>query len=71
MIKRPVPQKEVAISFILESYRLILFYASLDAASDMQEFGDVRPGNRKSFYQLVVDARYEFSDVVAYIENYG
>ena len=71
MIKRPVPQKEVAISFVLESYRTIYFYASTDAANDMWEFGNVRPGGRRDFYQLVVDGRYEFSDVVAYIENYG
>ena len=63
---------EIAVAYQDASVRLIRFNATSDAAEDMRQFGDVaRFLDCKDTYMLHVDARYNFSEVLAYIEQYG
>jgi len=68
---KPQMQKEVALHRVIEMTRAIHFYATPDAAQEMQEFGHVEPFNLPNQYRLFVDARFDFGEVVAYIVNYG
>ena len=69
---KPQPKKEVAIAGQNESVRHIAFYASADALEDFKEFGIISQAlNDKERYSLMVDARYDFNEVLAYIENWN
>lgn len=68
---RPEMTCEIAVSWEHESVRIIHFNATPDAAADMEQFGDVAPGGTKNSYRIIVDARYRFGDVLAYIAQYG
>lgn len=70
MTEKPQLKCEVAIDIILPTARMIYFYASADAISDFRDFGFVRDVGRWG-HLLCVDARYDFAEVVKYIENYG
>jgi hypothetical protein len=54
----------------MPSLGVIYFYATNDAIDDFREFGFVRPGENKNYYCLEVDARYDFDEVLKYIQNY-
>lgn len=65
----PKMKSEIAISYLGKS--IIDFFATPDAASDMAQFGKVTQAqDQPNKYWLYVDARYDFQEVVAYIENY-
>lgn len=72
MIK-PVPQKEVTIAHAIgNGVRVIYFYSTEDAVTEFYCFGLVeRWDQQPDHYRLTVDARYDFDDVVRYIESYG
>lgn len=70
-MKAPVMQREVAITAALADQNIIYLYATPDAASDFQRFGQVEPWAHPDYYQITVDARYDFAEVVAYIKSYG
>lgn len=70
---RPEMTCEIAITSVWSSARLIDFDSTPDAASDLEQFGvyldkDKHPRDK---YCLKVDARYNFGEVLAYIEQYG
>ncbi len=69
----PTMQSEVKIDHaIAGSVHVIYLYASPDAAADFGRFGLIERWTAKpDYYQLDVDARYDFAEVVAYIEAYG
>jgi hypothetical protein len=68
---KPQPKKEVAIVWQNEDVRHISFYASADALEDFKEFGSIFQALiNKERYSLIVDARYDFNEVLAYIENW-
>ena len=69
MIK-PIPKTEVKIDWASRSLYMIRFFASNDAAVEFAEFGSLSLGFAGGF-TLFVDARYNFDEVVAYIEGYG
>ena len=69
MNTRPQPKTEVAIRWIMKETKFICMNASPDALSDLAEFGQV-VGNEHEPW-LIVDARYDFDEVVDYIKNYG
>lgn len=75
-LQRPQPKKELAVLQIIHStmsgIRVICFSATQEAAKDVEEFGRVRPGSNKDayLYRLDVDPRYDFEEVVAYLQNY-
>ena len=69
---KPQPKKEVAIALQNETVRHISFYASADALEDFKEFGSISQAvSDKERYSLMVDARYDFAEVMAYIENWN
>jgi hypothetical protein len=69
---KPVPQKEVAIDMIVRMLGLIVFYASNDAITEFAQFGHiVKHTETPEKYDLFVDARYDFDEVVKFIESYG
>ena len=70
-MKTPVMQSEIAIKHNMEGQGILYFYATPDAASDVRQFGELEQVIHQDFYKLEVDARYNFLEVVAYIEAYG
>ena len=71
-MEKPTMKREVAIQSVFNSQGLqpsIVFYASPDAVYEFQVFGEIMPWG--SGYKLFVDPRYDFDEVVKYIENYG
>lgn len=70
MAIKPKPKREVSITTIAPTFRSIYFYASEDAVNDFRSFGSVTSMGKES-YRLEVDARYDFQEVVEYIQNYG
>lgn len=73
MIRVPRMKRELAVIQAVNAaggvIRSIWFDATPDAAEDMRQFGVLLShGNR---YNLLVDARYDFDEVVAYMESYG
>lgn len=72
MTKKTVMQKEVAINEVVPFATLATFYATGDAASEFAEYGKLVPSIRTpNLYFLYVDRRFNFDEVVAFIENYG
>jgi len=67
-MNKPQPKKEIKIEFVLSSY--ISFFATPDAASEMEKFGKVTI-YRTNHYGLQVDGRFDFQEVVDYINRYG
>jgi hypothetical protein len=70
--KKPVRKREVATETVLESQHLIYMTATRDAAEDMWQFGFMRDlsESRPDWYQLEVDPRYDFNEVLEYIQHY-
>ena len=68
-MKKPRPEREVAIRATNKEVYFITFNASPDAITELAEFGRIYPV--EGYYELYVDRRYDFDEVVAYIENYG
>lgn len=66
---KPQLKRELAIDIIHRSVNVIIFYASADAAEDFREFGHLQECGKER-YSLIVDARYDFEEVLKYIENY-
>ena len=72
MSNKPTMKSEVAIDFSSPMSRIIYFYSTEDAVTDFYTFGLVEPhGNHQDYYRITVDARYDFGEVVAYLERYG
>ncbi len=70
MTNKPQMKREVAVDY--HDGRRILFYSTRDALSDIQSFGQITPYTTVSDkYTLLVDTRFDFSEVLDYMENYG
>ena len=69
---KPLPKREVAVHYFDKKGFIIDFYATKDAVDEFKEFGFVQEmPDRKNGFSLFVDKRYDFDEVLAYIENYG
>ena len=68
---KPTMQREVAIDWIYKGRRIVYFFSSPDAKLAFADFGDIHPSGHTDQYCLQVDPRFEFDEVVLYIENYG
>ena len=72
-MEKPKPKSEVKITDTVPDWHLIRLYASKDALDDFREFGQVSDplqGPTPGLYYIWVDARYDFDEVVRYIESY-
>lgn len=69
MKDKPKPKREVAIEVAIKVTRNIFFYASKDAIEDLRAFGDITEMGNPLI--LHVDPRFNFDEVVKYIEEYG
>ena len=72
----PQMKREVAIAgvFNINHLRRIDFYSTADAVIDFMQFGYLQKygdGTSRDKYSLYVDPRYDFDEVVKYMENYG
>ena len=67
---KPQPRREVAIIAVAKSIRYITFNATPDAANDIAAFGDIL-ALENNVYRLLVDARYDWQEVLEHIERYG
>jgi hypothetical protein len=71
-MEKPKPKREVAITNIFKFNNEIWFQASQDSANDLEEFGTIiKRADRKEWYSIRIDSRYDFDEVLKYIENYG
>jgi hypothetical protein len=74
-MEKPTPKREVAISHHTKMYGTISFYSSSDAVTEFETFGSIYraiPDSQNvNLYRLFVDSRFDFDEVLAYIENYG
>ena len=71
---KPKMKKEIALDCAIQTSLSwsIYFYASQDAVVDVSTFGKVTSLQSKGdWYLLEVDRRFDFNEVVAYIQNYG
>lgn len=72
IIEKPILQREVAIKFSNPENKMIGFYATRDAMSDIKEFGAITNYNPAAdYYHIEVDPRYNFEEVCEYIRSYG
>ena len=62
-------KRHVAISTAIEGQGFIAFYANDLIAAKMSDFGQLRAGQADAYYHLCVDPRYDFADVLAYLES--
>lgn len=68
-MNKPKPRQKVAIASKLKNVRHIEFWASSSDASEFAQFGNMYRSGEK--YDLYVDARYDFNEVLRYITNYS
>jgi hypothetical protein len=72
MMDKPIPKREVAVYTVIQAVRQINFHATNDAVTEFDEFGTrVDAGGILGGYSLYVDSRYDFDEVLAFIEGYG
>lgn len=73
MNTKPVPKKEVCVQYADKSLRWITFYSTPDALTEFATFGRLLPAAtlHPDAHRLSVDPRYDFDEVLAYIEAYG
>ena len=67
-MNKPQPKREVIVRFADRNVKHIYFYASSDAIEDFRDFGVIAPNF--SHHCLIVDQRYDFEEVLEYVENY-
>ena len=71
-MEKPTLKREVAVSLVLRSINAIGFHATDDAVTEFEQFGVLTEALAISGgYRLYVDSRYDFDEVLAFIENYG
>lgn len=71
-MKKPTIKKEVAVVDAFLFTRRISFYSSRDALGDFQEFGEITEfDNVANKYILIVDSRFDFNEVLEYMQTYG
>lgn len=69
-MSKPLMKQEVALNGAFERSRSVYFYGTADAVQEFAEYGELEPWG-KNQYRLIVDARFDFGEVVNYIVNYG
>ena len=69
-MKKPKMKRNVAISTHIPSQHYLAFYANSTVAECAKEFGSVQPFSTKDKWSLEVDERYDFADVVAWLESF-
>ena len=71
-MNKPNPKREVAIRLYYPTLMIIDFYATEDAATEFREFGQLeRDPMYTNGWHLIIDSRFDFEEVLRYIENYG
>lgn len=74
MSNKPQPKKEMSLDCAMQTSVdwSIYFYASEDAAADVSSFGNLKKlQSKQNWYLLEVNKRFDFQEVVDYIQNYG
>ena len=71
-MNKPIMKQEVAILVSIKSVRQIVFFATNDAVSEFAPYGNIiRDDNVREKYSMFVDARYDFDEVLEYMQGYG
>ena len=71
MATKPVMQTPIAINFASKKWSYVSFYATPVDAKEFEQFGQIFEwGGDAEKYSLSVDHRFNFDEVVAYIECY-
>ena len=70
-MNKPQMKSEIAVDTYDKSSRLIRFHGSKDAMEDTKQFGTIFVVDFfADLYTLYVDARYDFDEVLDYIQEY-
>ena len=71
-MEKPKMKRTVAISTSCPPQYYLSFYATDTIAECAKEFGRVRPfDNIKGKWVMNVDARFDFADVLAWLESFN
>ena len=69
-MQEPRMKSKIGIDVSFPSTRSIYFWATQDAAEYLKRFGALRGfDDGSSRYHIEVDARYDFAEVLTYIES--
>lgn len=69
-MKKPSMKREIAVDYWLPEARVIYFYATNGAAASFHEFGRVRAEDGPSQWALTVDPRFDFHEILQYMEQH-
>ena len=71
MTTKPVMQKLITIGVAKKEYNYVSFWAPADVVKEFEQFGKLTNWpSQPERYRLSVDGRFDFDEIVAYIENY-
>ena len=70
-MEKPEKKRKVAVSWSNKGMGVIRFYASADVAKEFEGYGDLKLREDGGECRLIVDPRYDFDDVLSYLQNYG
>ena len=70
-MKKPKRKRVVGIDWVGPSLNVVYFYTSEVVAECAKQFGEVRSAGYANKWGLTVDRRYDFEDVVAWLESFN
>ncbi len=65
--RKPEMKTSVRIAFSDKAQRIIYFYSTEAISQEIATFGDVDGAGKKNMYNLTVDARYDYDEVIKWI----
>lgn len=66
---KPVMKRKIGITCELQITKSVFFDASQEDAEKFKDFGALEKRDRENHWHLKVDARYDFQDILDYIEE--
>ena len=71
-MNKPKMKRSLVVDFILEDDGYITFFTARGIADELSVFGHMYPfDNIPNKYTLRIDPRYNFGEVLDYIQNYS
>lgn len=71
-LPKPQAKREVGVPYYSKEQKHITIHCGQDAITEFKDFGDVCLHTDKADrWTLYVDGRFDFDEVLAYIQSYG
>lgn len=68
-MNEPQMKRKVFIDSVSDSFRRITFYAPEEIKNALARFGTINEAPEKEKYDLYVDGRYDYHEVIDYIKS--